>query len=215
MERGIRYGRIGYNEGVITFYLIRHGQKEAIPFDPPLTKIGVKQAEVTAKLLKGIAFKAVIASPKKRTQETAAILSRVHGLEVLTDPRLVERLEWEHDESFDEFIREWNKTDLDRKYHPEQGMSSLDNGERMRLLLEELTEKYIDGNILLVSHGGTIGDLLRNLFTEHMLTHKTEPISGAKYIDILECSITMIEKNADSYNFIKIGDTSHLSIPLT
>ncbi len=196
------------------FYLVRHGQKEAIPFDPPLTAVGVKQAEVTAELLKAVSFKEVLASPKLRTKQTAEIIAKSHSLNVITDERLIERLEWENDESFDEFIEEWNKTDIDRSYHPKKGMSSKTNGERMKNILDELAEKYKDGNILIVSHGGTIGDLLRNLFTEEAIEHKTEPVSGARYIDILECGITIIRKNGDKYELLKIGDISHLSIPL-
>lgn len=199
---------------MITFYLVRHGQKEAVPFDPPLTTVGVKQAEVTAELLKDISFKKVVASPKLRTKQTAEIIAKPHSLPVSTDERLIERLEWENDETFDEFIAEWNKTDIDRSYLPKKGMSSNTNGERMKNILDELSEKYKDGNILIVSHGGTIGDLLRNLFTEEAIEHKTEPKSGARYIDILECGVTTIKKNDDKYELLKIGDISHLSIPL-
>lgn len=199
---------------MITFYLVRHGQKEAIPFDPPLTTVGAKQAEVTAQLLKDIPFKEVLASPKTRTKQTAEIISKPHSLTVKTDDRLIERLEWENDETFDEFIAEWNKTDIDRSYLPKKGMASKTNGERMKSLLDELADKHKEGNILIVSHGGTIGDLLRNLFTEEAIEHKTEPISGARYIDILECGVTTISTTDDKYELLKIGDISHLSIPL-
>lgn len=199
---------------MITFYIVRHGQKEAVPFDPPITIIGEKQAEATAEYLKNTLFKLVLASPKLRTKQTAEIIAKPHFLPVNTDERLIERLEWENDESFDEFITEWNKTDIDRSYLPKKGMSSKVNGEQMKQLLDELSEKHQAGNILLVTHGGTIGDILRNLFTEEAIEHKTEPISGARFIDILECGITTIRKNDDKYELMKIGEISHLSIPL-
>jgi len=199
---------------MITFYIVRHGQKEAIPFDPPLTTIGVKQAEATAELLKDISFKEVLASPKTRTKQTAEIIGKPHSLPVNIDERLIERLEWENDESFDEFIAEWNKTDIDRSYLSKKGMTSKTNGERMKNFLDELADKHKEGSILIVSHGGTIGDLLRKLFTEEAIEHKTEPVSGARYIDILECGITTIRKNDNKYVLLKIGDISHLSIPL-
>ena len=75
--------------------------------------------------------------------------------------------------------------------------------------------KYQYGNILIVTHGGTIGYLLRQLFTEKVIDHKTEPSSGARYIDILECSVTTIKKSDDKYELLKLEDISHLSIPLT
>lgn len=199
---------------MLTFYFIRHGQKEAIPFDPPLTKIGFKQAEFTANLLKNINFLEVVSSPKLRTKQTAEIIARPHSINISTDFRLVERLEWEKDESFNEFITEWNKTDIDRSYLPKKGISSRSNGQRVKLLLDEISEKHQEGNILVVTHGGTIGDLLRNLFSETAIEHMTEPISGAKYIDILECSVTIIRKTNDKFELVKLGDISHLSIPL-
>lgn len=198
-----------------TFYLVRHGQKEAIPFDPPLTTVGEKQAEITAGLLKDIPFKEIIASPKLRTKQTAGIIAKPHSLPINTDERLMERLEWENEDTFAAFIDEWNKTDTDRSYVPKNGISSKANGGRMKDILDGLVNKHKEGNILIVSHGGTIGDLLRNLFTEEAIEHKTKPISGARYIDILECGITTIRKNNDKYELLKIGDISHLSIQLT
>ena len=197
-----------------TFYLVRHGIKVAIPFDPPLTAVGVKQAEVTAELLKDIDFKEVISSPKFRTKQTAEIIAKPHSLKVSADQRLVERMEWENDKSFDEFILEWNKTAIDRNYRPKKGLLSSANGQQMEKLLEEFSDKYNEGSILVVTHGGTIGDLLHQLFTEEAIDHETEPVSGAKYIKILECSVTTIQKIGNKYTLNKLNDISHLSIPL-
>ncbi len=199
---------------MVTFYLIRHGQKEAIPFDPPLTKVGIKQAELTAELLKSIDFQEVVSSPKLRTRQTAEIIAKPHSLTITTNRRLIERLEWENGESFDEFIAEWNKTDMDRKYQPKTGISSSKNGVQMKDFLNEFSIKHKKGNILIVTHGGTIGDLLRHLYTEQAIEHKSEPLSGAKYIDILECSVTIINESQGQYELIKLGDISHLPIPL-
>lgn len=199
---------------MITFYLIRHGTKEAIPFDPPLTAVGIKQAEATAKHLMDIPFKAIITSPKKRTQQTAQIIAAKLEIPVTINDVLQERLEWESNQSFDEFLTEWNKTDLDRTYTPLQGKGSKENGGKVKKLLEELAQEYIDGNILIVSHGGTIGDILRAVFNEDQLEHVVEPKSQARFIDLQECSITIIEKEHEKYNLVKMNNISHLSIPL-
>ncbi len=199
---------------MLNFYLVRHGAKEAIPFDPRLTEVGLKQAEVTAEYLKDISFNEILTSPKLRAKQTAETIAKPHSLMVRTDARLVERLEWENDESFNDFITEWNKTDINRNYLPKKGSSSKEKGELMKDILDELSNNYKDGNVLIVTHGGSIGDLLRHLFTEEALSHKTEPLSGTKYIDILECSVTTIQKNEDSYKLLNLNDISHLSIPL-
>ncbi len=41
---------------MVTFYFVRHGLKEAVPFDPSLTTIGLEQAKAAAELLKNIFF---------------------------------------------------------------------------------------------------------------------------------------------------------------
>lgn len=193
------------------FYLIRHGKKEANPFDPPLTEEGLLQAKATATFLENIPFHEIIASPKLRTKQTAEMIAKPHALVVTEDSRLLERLEWENEESFADFIAEWRKTDLDRTCAPKKGNSSFDKGLIMRELIDELSAKHKDGNVLIVTHGGAIGDLLRNLFGEETLPHITDPITNAQHIKILECSITKIEKNEDGYKLVWMNDVSHLS----
>lgn len=197
-----------------TFYLVRHGAKENIPFDPSLTVIGIKQAEATAKYLKNITFKAIFASHKLRAKQTAQIIAKEHNISVITDKRLQERMEWEQDKSFDEFIAEWDKTDIDRDYEPKVGSSSKNNGKQIRKVIDELADKYNKGNVLIVTHGGSIGDLLRNIFVKNKFVYKIHTLSGAPYIDILECSVTVIQKKRNKYKLLKVNDVSHLSIPL-
>lgn len=197
---------------MLAFYFIRHGTKENFPFDPPLTKLGVKQAELTAKHLKNISFKTIVASHKLRTQQTAQIIAKNVKLPVFTDSRLQERLEWEYDKSFDEFIVEWNKTDIDRNYQPKNGDSSRSKGKQMKKVLDELSNEHKDGNVLIVAHGGSIADLLRHIFTQENLPHKINPVSGARYMELLECSVTIIQKFGNKYKLLKLGDIAHLSI---
>lgn len=199
---------------MLTFYFVRHGVKESFPFDPPLMELGVKQAELTAKHFKNIPFKAIVASNKLRAQQTAQIIAGHLKLPVTTDSRLKERLEWEHGKSFDEFAAEWNKTDIDRTYQPEKGSSSCNKGKEMKKVADELSDKHKDCNLIIVSHGGSIADLLRHLFGQEDLPHKINPRSGAKYMEISECSVTVIQKEKDNYKLIKLSDTNHLLSPI-
>ena len=61
-------------------WVIRHGQRDKITapaYDPPLTKLGVKQAEKAAIFLKKHNFNGKIyASPYRRTLETASIIAK-------------------------------------------------------------------------------------------------------------------------------------------
>jgi probable phosphoglycerate mutase len=195
---------------MVRFYFVRHGEKERVPFDPKLTPIGIQQATATAEFLRKIKFKEVVASPKSRTQQTAQIIAKELGLPVTTIEELQERLEWLGDQELSEFLDEWYKTDIDRSYSSKVGMSSSGNGARVRKILDSISERHKEGNILVVSHGGTIGDALRNLFGEEAVEHLPSKNPDAKYIKIHECSITIVERENNEYKLISVNGKEHL-----
>ena len=201
---------------MLTFYLIRHGQKEYLNGDPALTSLGQKQAEFTAAYLKGIPFKKIIASPRKRTVQTAEIIAQYTGIPVITDDRLRERMDWGEvpGETFDVFLAEWEKTDKDRNYVPTHGDSSKNAGERVRQVIEEVAREVTEGNVLIVTHGGVIGDFLRNIFSDAELPLKTGENIDIRYLDILECSITIVKKEEEQYSLEIVNSIDHLPEPL-
>ncbi|MDC7675684.1 histidine phosphatase family protein [Asticcacaulis machinosus] len=80
------------------FYVLRHGQTDwnaALRLqgstDIALNEIGREQARVAAQLLTGQGLTKIVASPLSRARETAEIVGHAVGLEVETDPRLIER----------------------------------------------------------------------------------------------------------------------------
>ncbi len=195
-----------------TFYLLRHGQKEDIFGDPPLTHVGKKQAEITGKHLINKNIQTVISSPSKRTIQTAGIISKHLNLAFQNDNRLRERMNWgdKEGETFVQFMSEWIKTDLNRDYQPIHGDSSIQAGIRLEASLNTTKQ----GNVLFITHGGVIGDLLRNLFTEERLPIIKDKSSNVHYVEILECSITAISKRMNSFTLMQVGDVSHLPVPL-
>jgi broad specificity phosphatase PhoE len=197
---------------MVTFYLIRHGQKEGHSGNPSLNSIGKIKVEATAKFLKDKQIKQIYTSPLKRTMDTANLIAKELGLQVKTDNRLYERINWgdKKGESYDDFWKEWQKTDLDRDYKPSHGYSSRESGQRLESVLQNIARDSKDnGNFLIVTSGGIIGDLLKNIFPERILPLKINETSGVKYIEILECSITVIKKDKD-FILEKTADTSHL-----
>lgn len=194
------------------FYLLRHAQKERTPGDPPLTKVGIQQAEVTADYFKNKNIQKIYSSPLKRTLQTAAIITKELSLDVKTDQRLRERMNWgdKKNETFSEFWNEWQKTDLDRKYQPTHGDSSYNAGRRMESFIESMFKIINKGNILVVTHGGVIGDLLRNIFKENDLPLVKNKESQARYIEILECSITILRKKQAKFQLDQVGMISHI-----
>lgn len=196
-----------------TFYLLRHGVKETVQGDPPLSELGVKQAEVTAKFLKDFSIKAIYASPLHRTFQTAQVCANVLGLQIVTDDRLKERMNWgdKDGETFEEFLEEWEKASRDRHYKPAHGNSSFDTGERFTDFLLEVGKKSLGKEILVVTHGGAIGDFLLNTFTDLTLTSSSK---GATYVKILECSITTVNLENKNFTLKDVGSVNHLSEPL-
>lgn len=83
--------------GSFTVHLVRHGQVEnplgVIYGRLPgyhLSEKGRKQAEAAAERLADADVGAVWASPMERAQETAAPIAARHGVEIVTDDRLIE-----------------------------------------------------------------------------------------------------------------------------
>lgn len=181
--------------------------------NPPLSEIGVKQAELTGKLLKQFSITTIYSSPLLRTQQTAKIISRELGLSFSTDERLKERMNWgdKKDETFEEFLSEWEKASRDRNYQPIHGDSAKKTGERLHEVLVEVESKYKDQDIVIVTHGGIIGDFLQNTFSDLIFT--TSP-TGVSYVKIIECSVTMVTKEKNRFILQKVGDISHLPEPL-
>lgn len=80
-----------------TVHLVRHGEVEnpkgVIYGRMPgyhLSKRGERQARAAARRLAASDVGAIWASPLERAQETAAFIAEPHGLEVVTDERLIE-----------------------------------------------------------------------------------------------------------------------------
>jgi probable phosphoglycerate mutase len=142
--------------------VVRHGQSEWNASgrwqgraDPPLTDEGRRQAGVAGGALG--AFDAVVASPLLRAAETATIIAEGLGIgPVLTDPDLVERDagEWQGltrtqiEEGWPGFLDEGRRPP---GYEPGDAMLA-----RVRSVLEHISERMGDGEVLVVSHGGVV-----------------------------------------------------------
>jgi broad specificity phosphatase PhoE len=80
-----------------TVHLLRHGEvhnpTKVLYGRLPgfrLSERGLEQAEVAARFLTGRDIVAVIASPLQRAQQTAGPIAAAYGLEIQTDPRIIE-----------------------------------------------------------------------------------------------------------------------------
>lgn len=143
--------------------LVRHGESEAnvanIISDNPargvnLTARGRAQAEAAAEQLRTMRFTHAYASEFLRTQQTAEILLRHHTCQLNIDARINERrsgMDGLPVHVFNDLVR----ADLLR-IKPERGESFLEQMERLRSFLDELSTRHPDGMVLAVSHENPI-----------------------------------------------------------
>jgi len=195
-----------------TLYLIRHGQKVGETGDPGLTELGKEQAEKTANFLKDKNISKIISSTYKRTKKTAVIINNTLKVEIKFDDRLRERMNWGSipNQTLEEFLKEWEYSNLHREYKPKAGLSSLQSGKDAFNVVSEISTSLPDSNIAIITHGGVICDLLKNIFSDIEL-QKLKP-DFPQMLDklICECSITTLIKDNNKFSLKGIGITNHL-----
>lgn len=192
-----------------TFFLIRHGLRVSRNEDTLLSKAGITQAELTGQYLQSQDISQLFVSPVSRTLHTAEIINRYISVPLSPDIRLKERIEFEPGSgNFEAFLSEWDKTMADRDYQPPYGDSARNSGERIKSMFDQFNDNK---NYIFISHGGVIGDVVRNLFPENVLQFKNDPVKNLQWLEISECSITEIQKVENSYSLKRVNDTSHLS----
>ena len=149
-----------------TVYLVRHGATEwninkraQGMADIPLTQKGKEEAQLAREQLGNVPVDAVYSSDLSRAYETARTIAASHGLEVQADPafREIDQGEWTG-LPVAEIRERW--PDL---WGPARHYSTRPGGEspmqvRQRALagLRRVIEAHPDGEVVIVSHGGTI-----------------------------------------------------------
>ena len=178
---------------MIKIYFVRHGEKEKIKGDPPLSTNGQWQSAKAAGYFLSIPIDKIISSPAMRAKETAQIISNKLGCNYELTDLLRERANWGDDpnQSFDDFLEMWKKASIDRQWQPSVGDSSFNAGKRLEKFISTLLDHGYK-NVILVTHGGIIIDYLRNLFTSKELDAYNASFSKRMYDTVPVCSITTL-----------------------
>ncbi len=145
------------------YFVMRHGESEnnvarTVSSDVNgsygLTAQGREQVAERLAELEKLGITRIIASPFKRTRETADIVASHLKLLISEDARLGEFHFGEFNgKSYDTFL-EYERTDTSSYAHPVPGGESyLDAKRRFAAVLYELEEKYKNEHILIISHG--------------------------------------------------------------
>jgi probable phosphoglycerate mutase len=159
--------------------LVRHGETEWNRLgrvqgrtDIPLNETGREQARAAAQRLTGERFHAVVASPLSRAAETARIIAEGLGIgpvELVDD--LVER-------NYGEAEGMTGK-DIDARFGGvlEAQESREETIARAKPALLAIAERHPGQRVLVVSHGGVIGSLIRDA-TRWVWPERGEPIAN-------------------------------------
>lgn len=152
--------------------LVRHGETDwnrdrrvQGQTDTPLNATGLAQADALAASLSAEPLVAVYSSDLARARVTAEVVAGVHGLPVTVDVDLREK----------DFGTWEGLTDLEiRERFPHVARGTWGDGETTAQVAERATRAIVriralqaSGNVLVVSHGGTMRAILAHLGVEH------------------------------------------------
>jgi len=196
-------------------YLIRHGHclnstKEHFnnkkqTMDPPLTSLGVEQANKLAKRLKDIAFDKIYCSDLDRAIQTAEIIQTTVKSDIIVTPSFREIDMGEiHKKSWNEFsdiYKNWVLHEEDISYPC--GECGMDVWKRCKKEVDIIVESNYS-RIAIVSHGGTIRSMICGILGI--------PQQKRFYFGFPpeNCSVSIILRSDKDYYLHTFNDFSHL-----
>ena len=189
-------------------YLIRHGETTGDiegrfggDYDDHLTPRGEKQAMDLAEYLKDKNLDIILHSPRFRAVETAQLVSEAIRVSAETINSLRERNNYgvlsglTKEEAKTEHPTELEKIENDKIYHNvAESESYEDTKVRALSVLKEVSSRP-ERIVAVVSHGGIIGTVLREVFG-----HQTSRIG--------DCGVVEIDYNDDSYTIVSLKDVT-------
>jgi probable phosphoglycerate mutase len=218
MAKPLRQARFRRPPGSTELFLVRHGESEpavpgqAFPLvdghgDPALAPEGRAQAERVAERLAAAGIDAIYVTTLRRTAETAAPLAARLGQEVRVERELREVFlgDWEGG-SFRHHIAEGHPAA--RRMLEEERWDAIPGGEptadfraRVRAGLERIVAAHPDQRVVVVSHGGVIGELVR------AAVESPRPFA---FVGADNGSITHLVVSGDRWVVRRFNDTAHL-----
>jgi uncharacterized phosphatase len=203
-----------------SFTFVRHGETDwnferriQGVTDIPLNETGRRQARETAEVLAPRSWDGIVASPLSRARETAEIIAARLGLgEVEIVPDLRERAYGEVEGLNGDEIRARFPDPLEPVPGRERRSHVVG---RVLPALEALSEEHPDESLIVVSHGGVIGSLVRYI-TEKALPQKGQLIANGSAHDFVveDGSVSMAEFNGSALDE-SVRRRAPLSLELT
>jgi alpha-ribazole phosphatase len=177
--------------------------------DVPLSALGERQAEALARRLSGERFDAMVTSDLRRARSTAEAVARHHTLPLVEDAALREIAlgAWEgltNAEARDrlpEPFAAWEADPL--RNAPPRGETLAAFTARVERALKDWYERYAEGSVLWVTHGGVIGVLLCQVLGMGLDRRWQFRRDNA--------AISELDVGADWAVVVRLNDTAHLA----
>ncbi|MBE8596654.1 2,3-diphosphoglycerate-dependent phosphoglycerate mutase GpmB [Xenorhabdus sp. BG5] len=208
---------------MLQVYLVRHGETEwnvarriQGQSDSPLTETGRRQAHLVAQRVKSENITHVITSDLGRTRQTAEIIAKACGCDVILEPRLRELnmgvLENRELTSLTSEEESWRKSLVDGTPNGRipEGESMHEVSTRMRAALENCLNLPAGSRPLLVSHGIALVGLICSILGL--------PANSERRLRLRNCSISRVDYQdspwlAPGWIVETTGDITHLDMP--
>ena len=178
--------------------MIRHGETVLTPFkkfsgdgplNPELTDIGLAQAEKVAAAVAKLNPEVIIASPLKRTTQTAEAISRATGLPIVFEETWIECSFgiWDGlsiDEVKEKYPADYQAWISSTGFAPPEGESYDNVALRIDAALNQIAAEYPGQRVVVVTHNGTIKSAAKVVVGA--------PAESIFHIDVSPCSITTV-----------------------
>ena len=199
-------------------YFVRHGetnsnlQKSVVNFNDQLNKAGRKQAQELVKRIYDISIDIILASPHKRTKETAEIIAKKINKEIKEVSLLGEK-KWPSEiegkllkdlevEKIFDLLRE--KNNIDPAWHYSDEENFFDIKKRAELFIEYVS-KLTYMNILAVSHEYFIKMVIATILYGDQLSYEIFR-NFFHSTSLHNASLTLCEKKQDRWKLITLND---------
>jgi broad specificity phosphatase PhoE len=202
-------------------YLVRHGESVAnitdlyhFP-DTPLSEEGLRQSKTMAQRVSKLPVDLIYSSDLLRAQQTAMSISEKIGKEVEFTPLLREfrkpsKLwgksdDYEHSKAYVK-LQKQNFSNPDWKWEDDESFNDLKS--RAMEILKELSTKYTDKQIVVVSHGG----IIKMMTAVAVIGKELTPQVFWNFwhnLWIKNTGITVLEFKNDKWTLITWNDISH------
>jgi valyl-tRNA synthetase len=196
------------------WFLVRHGETDLNKehraagggSDVPLNETGIAQAQQAATLLQGQNIGLIISSHLVRARQTAEIIAKAIGAELVYDEELRERHMGKAESvHFDEIAKHWPNIWSDYETKAADNESYREMEVRISTAFKKHRIAHQKKNVVIVGHGAAFRTLmkhLRNLQPEESLAQPVIPNATPLQLDILAtpcaCGSDLAEQDPDT-----------------